>query len=492
MGHNWRSLLRDVAATQDPDQLRDLWWLAHEEAAPHERGRLLAQIEALGRAARKTADRLAAERGEAPAPVSQPAATPPPPVVPAAPSVAPVPPAAGGYVRRKAARAATPTAHDAEQERVAWAEEVRGDAIEPDATEDEVTTSLAVWHEHVQVLGRPVRFVGWRGQTAIDLYTLLAAANGAMVQPERLRSELARAISAGTADAGTRRGWAFVNPDTSPRLGQQVIEFDVTAQFPGAARSTECGDGEPDLIESPSAATVREVAQRAGYARLAARPDLSGLRPAARYSLARIDAGVWIAAPEVKYLHGRGVDLDVDQVVLWPRGRHGRRLAVWSSHVLTARTTLTAARDAGEPGAALALAVLKLMYSTFLGGLLASADVNRSDTLRHDWRDQVSSQAGTNALRAMDKLPEDVDPIGGQIDAFWFVADDADYRPPGLVYSDLPDLMPKSHQQPGKWHRNRHGLITPALIDAHAKGRHGSIQRAVIAADDLRKGAGAL
>ena len=93
----------------------------------------------------------------------------------------------------------------------------------------------------------------------------------------------------------------------------------------------------------------------------------------------------------------------------------------------------------------------------------------------------------------MDKLPVGVDPIGGLKDAFWFVADDADpavgFRPDGLFYSDLPEQMPKSFDQPGKWHLTRWGTVTKDLVAAHQRGRHGVIQREVVAADKRRKAA---
>jgi hypothetical protein len=134
--------------------------------------------------------------------------------------------------------------------------------------------------------------------------------------------------------------------------------------------------------------------------------------------------------------------------------------------------------------------MLKAFYSRFIASWLRSSH-NTTTLRRPDWSIMAVSTAGSNALRALDKLPDGVDPIGGMKDSFWFVSNSADpalgFRPDGLVYSDLPDTMPDSVDQPGKWHLNRWGAVTANMVAAHAEGRHGLLQKAVISADDQRK-----
>ncbi|MFE0314115.1 hypothetical protein, partial [Amycolatopsis sp. NPDC058986] len=207
---------------------------------------------------------------------------------------------------------------------------------------------------------------------------------------------------------------------------------------------------------------------------------------------AALDTGWWLPIPSLKFLaKDRGVAVDLARAVVWPSGdkrrgtpaRYGRRLAVWAKEVRTARLALTQARAAGEPGADLALGVLKAMYATFLGGLLRSDRNNDRGTLRHDWADMLVATAGVNALRAIDKA--DVVPFGGMKDAFWFATDEAaPVRPAGLDYADQPG--PHEHQ-PGKWHLNRWGEVTADLIRHHQAGRVGLVRRAVTAADTARK-----
>src|SRR5690606_7668258 len=121
--------------------------------------------------------------------------------------------------------------------------------------------------------------------------------------------------------------------------------------------------------------------------------------------------------------------------------RYGRRLAQWAERVRAARSALGADVAAGEPGAALALAVVKRMYAGFLGGMLRSEKDNDRGSLRPDWHDQLVATAGVNALRALDKAG--LTPFAGIKDAFYFAHNrGGPLEPEGLRMND----------QPGGWH----------------------------------------
>lgn len=381
---------------------------------------------------------------------------------------------------------------DPDKEFEAWCRELR-DPADDDAdpqdelTDDQCAQALTAWHDCVQVLGRPLRFLSWAGYTGVTLYELLTAAHGSMAEPVALNSPLVKDITAGRQDAGVHRMWSFINPDTAPMVGDWVTELDITAQFLGAAASVRCGDGEPDERADLPTNWLADHYDVPGYVRLAAPPALTTLRASARSSLSGLEEGRWLPMPVVKYLaKDRKIDLAIDQAVFWPQGRFGARLAKWCETIGAARTTLIGAARAGRPGADLALQVLKGVYASFLGGVMRSERTNDRGTLRHDWNDMTVATAGVNALRALDKLPDGIEPIGGQKDAFWFTATDAPYRPDGLQYSDLPETQPKTADKPGKWHVNRWGRVTEDIVGAHKRGRAGLLQRAIIAADHSR------
>ncbi|WP_326960538.1 hypothetical protein [Amycolatopsis sp. NBC_01286] len=397
---------------------------------------------------------------------------------------------AGAFARRQRDRE-DDYVHDpaAELEEFARACRLRA----PDATDDECAAALDAWHTHFHVLDdRPFRFARSPGYTGVLLYELLAARHGQMVQPLPLENELALQI---TGSNKTTRLLSYLNPDVVPAVGMGVTELDVTAQFLGAAPSTECGDGEPSLLDDIADAWLDKLWVSPGYIELGAAPDLSPLSTHAQLGYAGLDTGSWLPTPHAKYLaKDNGVPLTIARALVWPWGdkaknrpnRYGRRLAVWAKNVRTARDALTAAERAGTPGAGLALKVLKSVYATFLGGMLRSEEHNDKGTVRPDWHDMLVSSAAVNQLRALDKLTGDVTPMGAMKDSVWFLSDtpDAPLRPAGLQYADQPG----DHQdKPGKWHLNRFGPVTDALVTQHAAGRVGLVRNAIIATDKARK-----
>ncbi|WP_020421147.1 hypothetical protein [Amycolatopsis sp. ATCC 39116] len=399
-----------------------------------------------------------------------------------------------GWQRRKTARAQASASNHPEgeyepdpvAETAAFARAVRSMEGFEQASDEECAAALDAWHNALQVLGRPFRFASSDSYSGVLLYDLLAAANGAMVQPEPLQSELVWEIHRGSS---TVRTWSFTDPAAKPQPGEDLTELDVTGQYLAAAASTECGDGEPDLITDPDTlrAHMADLIKRPGYVQLAKRPNLDALPTHARHALARVDAEWWLPIPLVKYLHkDHGIDLAPAQAVIWPKDRRGQRLKVWTAHVNNARLTLEQARDEKTPGAGAALAVLKAMYASFLGGMLASTEHNDRGTLRPDWRDMVIAQANCNAWRAWDKairagLGEGTRLLGSLKDAFWLVspAGTAPARPAGLTYADLPEQQPASFRQPGKWRVARAVTVTEGIAQAHADDRAGLIQRRI-------------
>lgn len=364
-----------------------------------------------------------------------------------------------------------------DEELADWARELR--KRYPDATDEQCAAALRTWRTHVTYSGDPVRFVSSPGYTGVAVYEWLTSRRGSMPRPEPLQNE---AVLALTGARTTLQVLSFIDRDQPVDVGQAITELDVNAQYLAAARSAELGDGEPAELGPVGPAEHAALFKRPGYVQLATKPDLEHLPATGRLAYARVDAGWWLPTPTARYLqHDHGVTLDVTAAWIWPAGQHGRRLSVWSSLFADARAALTAARDAGDPAAAMALTVLKSVYATFLGGMTRSEQHNDRGTLRPDWHDQYVTQASVNALRALDKVRNTTGdtPIGIMKDSAWFVTDPAvaPLAPDGLTISD----------QPGKWHINRWGVVDEAVVRAHQSGRIGTLRKAITAADNARK-----
>lgn len=177
-------------------------------------------------------------------------------------------------------------------------------------------------------------------------------------------------------------------------------------------------------------------------------------------------------------MKGHGVALDVSRAITWPKGQYGRCLDRWCALFADGRATLAQNAAAGQPGAALALKVLKSCYATFLGGMTRIKQHNDRGTLRPDWHGTYVSQAGVNALRAVDKALK-ADPelrlLGAMKDSFWFLGSEP-VQPDGMTFTE-------KNGQGGKWHLNRWGTVDSDIINAHARNRIGSLRKAITAAD---------
>lgn len=374
---------------------------------------------------------------------------------------------------------------DTDAELSNWARVVRAREEWADATDAQCQAALAAWHTHVTYQGRPARWASAPSATGLLIFEWLLAQRPQMVSPTALQTEDVVAL---TRDGAVLRTLAFLDSDQVPTVGDGVTELDVNAQYLAAARSTELGDGEPEQLGPVTPDNLRPLLARPGWVQLGDVPDLTGLPITARGPLARIREGSWLPAPMARYLtRDHDVTLDVAAAWTWPTGQHGRRLDVWCAAIADARASLTTAKAGGDAAAAIALGMLKAMYAATLGGMLRSEQHNRSHSFRPDWTDMYVAQANANALRAIDKAltaTRDTDNaprlLGMMRDSAWWMADTAP-----LTANALADALVISGQ-PGKWHVNRWGPVTEALVSAHQTGRVGLVRKAITQADTDR------
>lgn len=355
----------------------------------------------------------------------------------------------------------------------------------PEATDADCASALELFHDAHLVKNTPLRFVQYPGFTGMAAYEWLSSLFGAMpkIDPVPRTSEVAwhHTIWEITTSSKLTRTFSFVNPDVAPAVGEQVTEVDVIAQYLAGARSVELPRGEPlELTEiDEDFADTWLKKEHPGYVQLASAPDLTGCPVTVTGPFAGLRAESLLPMPAARYLHrDHGVRLDVDWALVWPSKRHGRHLGRWAQLFADGRGFLEAAADRGEPGADYALAINKMIYSAFLGGLLRSDENNALSTLRPDWWDQLVPQAGVNQLRALDKaLKQGSVPLAAMKDSVWFVGEYAPIRPAGLEF----------HTQPGKWSVDRYGPVTQRLVDAHRRGQPALVRDAVIALNKDRQ-----
>ncbi|MCI2423089.1 hypothetical protein MOQ72_37295 [Saccharopolyspora sp. K220] len=364
------------------------------------------------------------------------------------------------------------------------------DEPQREVTREQAVAALREWHEAVQVEGDPLRFVSHPGRTGIAALQWLCARYGSMTMPEALRSPRALEL---TQSSAVLRVPSWVTPDVAPQPGQWVTEVDVNAQYLGATSSTLLGDGEPDELSAEQLAGVDQVAlaKQPGFVVLTESPDLSGLPAHARQVFRQVATGWALPTPLATYLvRDHGVHLELSEAVVWGETtqggktikRYGKRLGRWAAVFAGGRARLIEREKAGSTAAGDARKVLKLVYTTFLGGMLRSEEHNDTGSLRPDWSDQVMAQAGANMLRGLDKAANaGFVSIGGMKDSAWFATptEDAPITPEGLQVDAV---------QPGKWHVNRYGEVTDAMITAHNQDNPGRLRKAIIATDKVRRG----
>lgn len=532
---DWDALLR--ACADGVEQLRRLYDMVRAYAPQHLKPGLLRRVEAAGRAARKKADRLAAERGEAP---QQPRpATAPSPVAPVASTPAPVAPVP---VDQPAGEAAAPPAlssgrplpperrHrgfelDEGDEFADFAAAVRYelelDGL-PDVPDERVAQALAAWHDAVAVQGDRLRFVSWTGWTGICLAMWLAGRYPQMGRPEPVPS--GSRVWALSRSARKLLTFGWLDQDVRLAAGRVVCEMDVNAQFLAAARSALCGDGEPIELDAAQAAEwdQLDLVRLPGYVVLASPPDLSGLPRHAVGAFAGLLSGRKDLLPNplaVYLVRDHGVRLDIGEAVVWHTrtvtddrtGKpetvtaYGKRLAKWAEVLTDGRAMLTtaAAGQSWDHPARLALTVLKRTYSKTIGSMLRSTRHNTlrgkpTGWLRPDWYDQVIATASANLLRSLDKAAKaGWTVLGGLKDSVWLVADGVDVPPdPDIpaapVRRDGDRLVRLSGMEvdpvrPGRWKLARHAVVDGGLLEVFGKRRPQPFRKALGEADQARR-----
>lgn len=522
-----RPVLRE--AGQNVDVLGEVYLLVQEYAPEQRKESLLRQVAAVGRAARKTADRLAKETGSAvserqfvAAPASVPAATSNPAPVIEQHAQAP----ASAAPRRTTKLARFADRHSAVDEQQAFADSVmaelalraeRAGRPVPDVTDEQMTAALAAWHHALQVEGDPLRYVSWTGWTAVCLAMWLADRYPKRSRPVPISADSRVWALSKASHQHLRFGWLDI--DQLPEVGRLVVELDVNAQYLAAMSSALLGDGDPIELDADQLAQweLLDLVKLPGYLMLGAVPDLSGLPSHARAVFARLAAGSPLPTPLAAYLaRDHQVVLDVAEAVVWhtvdvvdprtrkvtPQAAYGKRLGPWAKVVERGRVTLMTAA-AGQPDthpAQLALLPVKRLYSQFTALLRSTShNIDRRKNeptgwLRPDWYDMIVATANANALRALDKLVKAGWTVhGGLRDSIWITADalaDIDgVTLPCLRDTDTGHLAPLTAieingTKPGKWKISRVATITEDLLAAYRRRRPKSWREALQALTD--------
>lgn len=227
------------------------------------------------------------------------------------------------------------------------------------------------------------------------------------------------------------------------RAAQFLVRYDVNGQYLAAAGAIPLGTGRP--VHLTERITISPKAP--AYYRLTVAPEATDSAP----FVAHGDG--WYSAPAARYLADRGFVLSVDEGWVWTDGHPW--LDRWYRVTRDARTHLiTGATDVDRA----ALAAVKALYATFLGGWLASEQYNTTPLFRPDWRAHVRDRAAANQARALDKVRVESGrtPFALYKDAAYFTSESPDEIPGGLVVSD----------QIGKWKLEAFGEMTTGVIES--------------------------
>jgi hypothetical protein len=492
---DWAAILPIYA--NDYDELLYL----HTLARRHADAGTVKKIEALGRAARKRADRLAAEAGATPA-------TPASPTVLAPATGAPSPAARSaaqlGEGKRPSTQRQNRTAQtfavgDAE-ELHDFAAAIRKRSGLADVTDTEAAAALDAWHAAMRVEDQPLLFVSSAGWTGICLARWLAKRYaGSIPTPTELPAD--SRVWELTRSRQMLRVLSWVDPATTPAVGQWITELDINSQYLAAARSALLGDGEPIELDAQEVAGWNqiELTKQPGYVVLGEAPDLTGKPSHVRGAFARVEAGWILPTPLAAYLvRDHGVTLTITEAIIWhTRVEHdkrtgqdrtvrcyGKRLTRWAETIADGLAKLIAlghGQDDHHP-ANLAAAVTKSVYTKTLGAFLRSPKHNPSQWLRPDWYDMIVAQASANMLRSLDKAADHGwHAIGGLKDSVWFVADTARIAPEGMT------VVTDGTRPPGRWKHNRWCEVDTDIVSAHRSGRAQLLRTKISAADERRR-----
>lgn len=221
------------------------------------------------------------------------------------------------------------------------------------------------------------------------------------------------------------------------------VRFDINGQYLAAASTIPLGTGRPMHFQKKTSIIPKVPANY----RLTLGKD------AATFAPTIVHGDGWYSAPAAVLLSEHGHVLSVDEAYVWTD--HSAWLDRWYRSVRDARTLL---HSGTSPVDAAALAALKSMYATFLGGWLASEKYNTTPLYRPDWRDHIRDRAAANQTRALDdvKKASGRTPFATYKDAAYFAVESPDEIPEGLVID--PRL--------GKWKREAAGDLSPRVLDA--------------------------
>lgn len=261
------------------------------------------------------------------------------------------------------------------------------------------------------------------------------------------------------------------------RYSLYLTELDVNGQYHSAAGGVQLGTGRGDLINAPR--TIDAYLHMPGYLRLAARPaDLQQLLPYSWRGFERLAAGRVITMNTAAFLRKRGVEMDADQVLIWPKSR--AHLAAWATMWRGARAHL-APYALVNLGAKIALALVKEITNVTLGGWLRSEDKNHSELMNKSWSDAVITEAWVRALVSIERAGAAGAPtIGMRRDAAWFLGP-RDQEPSGLTIDKTVHPTGRDGQL-GKWKRTRCVPVTDSLCRAYATGSPEMLNKHLVAA----------
>lgn len=361
------------------------------------------------------------------------------------------------------------------------------------ASEADIAAALELFHQATHGL----RWVSYAGQTGQAALARLITAYPSVKAPRALADERAAELAANGRLSVTR---FHIRKGARLREGQAWTGYDVNGQYPAAAVSAELGDGDPVWVKPRALSAVWD---HPGYARLA--EPIRGSHPAIRMikddgsAPARGDV---LPMPVIKYLGGDlGLKVSADEVCYWPK--HGRRLRAYVEHVHHKPKAALLAMPP-SPARSIAVAALKVMVNDSIG-MFRSEKWSHGCWYRPDWHDQVTALAEMNAFRAVDKCG--TKPFAKVADSLYWTAP----PPCGACAGDdrpraerTPRPDPKGHDaacgkpkglfvspsQSGWFKLERHGEITPAMIDAYKAGQPRVLHDAAKAADKIRREGG--
>lgn len=349
------------------------------------------------------------------------------------------------------------------------------DKVGADLTEDQAVTVLEAWKTALD--GLEWRS-GWVGDIGTGAYRWLRAKSGA-----DKRGIGGADLDAEPVPADVSLGLVihldYCDPGQVPQLGEWLAELDVNGQYL-AASSIELGTGAPTIVDRPR--SWAGYLKGPGYLVLG-KPLKVGPEqlPHTWRAFQGIEAGRSLAMPTVRYLHKRGVALDVARAVIWTD--HRRHLDAWYQLFRNGRQKLQDRVDAAaatlgrDMAAEYALQLLKAVTNTMLGGWIRS-DKNKG-LMRRDWSDHIITEAWHRELIHVERIGEaGALPFGVRRDALWYSVTQAGETPPGAI------LPTDKRLQLGrlKLVRDRVVPIDQGIIDAHATGSPERVVHAILAA----------